>query len=97
MRTVDSKARSADQSNKMLAGLPSVGANDEYRSPVDLSSGDVDRWENEGGAPRMRLSGDVSPAIRVGHLRTQLLKKVCTEVPMSDAPPQEWPTNFLRT
>ena len=73
MRTVDSKARSADEANKMLAGPPSVGVNDEYRSPVDLSSGDVDRWENEGGAPRMQSSGDVGPSIRLGQLRTQLL------------------------
>jgi hypothetical protein len=73
MRTVDSKARRADEANKMPAGPPSVGVNDEYRSPVDLSSGDVDRWENEGGAPRMQSSGDVGPSIRLGQLRTQLL------------------------
>jgi len=60
MRTVDLKARSTDKANKMLAGPPSVRVNDEYRSAVDLSWGDVDRWENEGGAPRMRSSDDVS-------------------------------------
>ena len=68
MRTVDLKARSADQANKMLAGLPSVGVNDKYRSPVDLNSGDVERWENEGGAPRMRSSGDGSSFIRLSRL-----------------------------
>ena len=42
---------------------------------VDSSSGDVERWENEGGAPRMRSGGDVSLSIRLSRLRTQLLSK----------------------
>ena len=73
MRTVDSKARRADEANKMLAGPPSVGVNDKYRSPVDLSSGDVERRENEGGAPRMRSRGDASSSIRFSRRRTQRL------------------------
>jgi hypothetical protein len=65
MHTVDSKARSADKATRIHAGPQSVGVNDEYRSPVDSSWADVDRWENEGGASRMQSSRDMSPSIRL--------------------------------
>jgi hypothetical protein len=53
------KARGTEQANKLLAGPPLTSVNDDRRPPVDLSCRDVERWENEGGAPRMRASGDV--------------------------------------